>query len=154
MDAANADAKSVGRMNPSHISLKQSSKWFLLIAFVDVSSALCKLRLGVGASAGDAKDTDLEIAAGGVNAWQSTIDDEETTTATTQTLIANVRGVILVLAVWRFLCWQGWGASNWSVDAQYVQKKDGAQSANHPILVHDWEPKRREYNAMQGTPAL
>jgi hypothetical protein len=58
------------------------------------------LRLGDGASVGDVKDTDLERAAGGVNAWHSTIDDE-TTTATIETFIANGRGfVIMVLAAW------------------------------------------------------
>ena len=101
MDAANAAAKSVGRINSSQISLKQSSKRFLLTVFVDVTSALCMHRLG--GSSGGGKDADLERAdVGGVNAWQSTIDDETTADTTAQT--TNGRGVIIVLAVWRSLC--------------------------------------------------
>mmetsp|Transcript_2277 Transcript_2277/g.3739 ORF Transcript_2277/g.3739 Transcript_2277/m.3739 type:complete len:121 (+) Transcript_2277:826-1188(+) len=102
MDAVNAAAKSVGRINPSHMTLKQSSNWFLLSAFVEESPVLCVLLLGVGTS-GDVKDAGdlIEREAGWMNASESAIDDDTSATAT-QAFLVFGRGFI-VLAVWRAL---------------------------------------------------
>ena len=98
MDAVKAAAKSVGRINPSHISLKQLSHRFLLSVFIDESSVLCVLLLGVGTS-GDVKDTgDLERDTGWVNASDRAIDDETTAAATTQAFLAYCKSFIVVLA--------------------------------------------------------